>query len=244
MNSRGEYGRRRFPGLLGLGFLLAVLIPQLLFAAPIATNRSLVVLGDSLSAGYGVDPVESWPSVLQRFLQAEGLPWTVVNAGVSGDTSAGGLRRLDWLLRRPVDALVIELGANDGLRGLPLEATRTNLQSVIERTRARWPSARIVLAGMRLPENLGPDYTGRFVGLFPDLASRNGVGLIPFLLEGVAGLPELNQADQIHPNAGGHRRVATNVWEVMEPLLREKASTPASTNSPATAVLPPEKGQP
>ncbi len=224
-----------------LGFIrilaAALLLPVLLPAATPAPTRSLVVLGDSLSAGYGVDPAESWPSVLQGLIRSEGLPWTVVNAGVSGDTTAGGLRRLDWLLRRPVDALVVELGANDGLRGLSVESTRTNLQAVIDRTRVRWPAARIVLAGMRLPENLGPDYTGRFVAMYPALASTNGVELIPFLLEGVAGIADLNQADQIHPNAEGHRRVATNVWKRVAPILRE-GSPGEATNGPPKAVLP------
>jgi len=208
-----------------LGFIrilaAALLLPVLLPAATPAPTRSLVVLGDSLSAGYGVDPAESWPSVLQGLIRSEGLPWTVVNAGVSGDTTAGGLRRLDWLLRRPVDALVVELGANDGLRGLSVESTRTNLQAVIDRTRVRWPAARIV----------------RFVAMYPALASTNGVELIPFLLEGVAGIADLNQADQIHPNAEGHRRVATNVWKRVAPILRE-GSPGEATNGPPKAVLP------
>lgn len=236
MTRPGPAGKGRWLGFVRI-LAAAFLFPLLLRAATPAPTRSLVVLGDSLSAGYGVDPAESWPSVVQGLIRSEGLPWTVVNAGVSGDTSAGGLRRLDWLLRRPVDALVVELGANDGLRGLSVEATRTNLQAVIDRTRARWPAARIVLAGMRLPENLGPDYTGRFVAMYPALASTNGVELIPFLLEGVAGIAELNQADQIHPNAEGHRRVATNVWNRLAPILRE-GSPGQATNGPPKAALP------
>jgi acyl-CoA thioesterase-1 len=187
-----------------------------------AKERVLVVLGDSLSAGFGVDPNEAWPARIQEKIREAGLPWKLVNAGVSGDTSAGGLRRLDWILRRPVDALLIELGGNDGLRGLPLEATRTNLQSVIERTRAKHPEARIVLAGMRMPENFGEAYTRTFEALYRDLAEKHRVALVPFLLDGVGGRPEFNLPDQIHPNAEGHRRVATNVWNVLRPLLEAR----------------------
>jgi len=183
-------------------------------------DKILVVLGDSLSAGFGVDPSEAWPARIQEKIREAGLPWKLVNAGLSGDTSAGGLRRLDWILRRPVDALLLELGSNDGLRGLPLEATRTNLQTVIERTRAKYPKVRIVLAGMKMPENLGEAYTRQFETLYRDLAETNKVALIPFLLDGVGGRAELNLADQIHPNAEGHHRVATNVWKVLQPVLQ------------------------
>ena len=183
-------------------------------------DKILVVLGDSLSAGFGVDPSEAWPARIQEKIREAGLPWKLVNAGLSGDTSAGGLRRLDWILRRPVDALLLELGSNDGLRGLPLEATRTNLQTVIERTRAKYPNVRIVLAGMKMPENLGEAYTRQFESLYRDLAETNKVALIPFLLDGVGGRSELNLPDQIHPNAEGHRRLATNVWKVLQPVLQ------------------------
>ena len=183
-------------------------------------EKTLVVLGDSLSAGFGVDPAEAWPARIQEKIREARLPWKLVNAGVSGDTSAGGLRRLDWILRRPLEALLIELGGNDGLRGLPLAATRTNLQAVIDRTRAKYPQVRIVIAGMKMPENLGEAYTRQFEGLYRDLAETNRVALIPFLLDGVGGRPELNLPDQIHPNAEGHRRVATNVWQVLQPILQ------------------------
>ena len=186
----------------------------------LSADKSLVVLGDSLSAGFGVDLSEAWPARIQEKIREAGLPWKLVNAGLSGDTSAGGLRRLDWILRRPVDALLLELGSNDGLRGLPLEATRTNLQTVIERTRAKYPKVRIVLAGMKMPENLGEAYTRQFETLYRDLAATNKVALIPFLLDGVGGRAELNLPDQIHPNVEGHRRVATNVWKVLQPVLQ------------------------
>ena len=183
-------------------------------------DKSLVVLGDSLSAGFGVDLSEAWPARIQEKIREAGLPWKLVNAGLSGDTSAGGLRRLDWILRRPVDARLLELGSNDGLRGLPLEATRTNLQTVFERTRAKYPKVHIVLAGMKMPENLGEAYTRQFESLYRDLAATNKVTLIPFLLDGVGGRAELNLPDQIHPNVEGHRRVATNVWKVLQPVLQ------------------------
>ena len=186
----------------------------------LSADKSLVVLGDSLSAGFGVDLSEAWPARIQEKIREAGLPWKLVNAGLSGDTSAGGLRRLDWILRRPVDALLLELGSNDGLRGLPLEATRTNLQTVIERTRAKYPKVRIVLAGMKMPENLGEAYTRQFETLYRDLAATNKVALIPFLLDGVGGRAELNLPDQIHPNVEGHRRVATNVWNVLQTVLQ------------------------
>lgn len=212
-------------GLLGFGLLgwgtPAEESPSHPSGTPPA-DKILVVLGDSLSAGFGVDPSEAWPARIQEKIRHSGLPWKLVNAGLSGDTSAGGLRRLDWILRRPVDALLLELGSNDGLRGLPLEATRTNLQMVIERTRAKHPNVRIVLAGMKMPENLGEAYTRQFESLYSDLAQSHQAALIPFLLEGVGGRPELNLPDQIHPNAEGHRRVATNVWKVLQPVLQAR----------------------
>jgi acyl-CoA thioesterase-1 len=212
-------------GLLGFGLLgwgmPAVETAASPFAMPPA-DKILVVLGDSLSAGFGVDPSEAWPARIQEKIREAGLPWKLVNAGLSGDTSAGGLRRLDWILRRPVDALLLELGSNDGLRGLPLDATRTNLQAVIDRTRAKYPNVRIVLAGMKMPENLGEAYTRQFESLYGDLAQSHQAALIPFLLEGVGGRPELNLPDQIHPNAEGHRRVATNVWKVLQPVLQAR----------------------
>lgn len=206
-------------------FLIALLVLCLGEGAALSatTNtpvKSLVVLGDSLSAGYGVDPAEAWPALVQEKIRAAGLPYALVNAGVSGDTTAGGLRRLDWLLRRPVDVLLLELGGNDGLRGLQLAATRTNLQAVIDRTRAKWPDARIVLAGMKLPANMGESYVTEFESIYPALAATNNVTLIPFLLEGVGGRAELNLPDQIHPNPAGHRVVASNVWQVLEPVLK------------------------
>ncbi|MEJ2076946.1 MAG: arylesterase [Acidobacteriota bacterium] len=185
----------------------------------------LLVLGDSLTAGYGLDPSQAYPAQLQKKIDAAGLDVEVVNAGLSGETSAGGARRVNWLLRRRVDILLLELGANDGLRGIPLDSTRKNLQHIIDETRGRYPHAQVVIAGMLVPPNLGPDYSQRFRDLFRELAEKNQATLIPFLLEGVAGKPELNQADGIHPTPDGHKLVAENVWKVIRPLLLQlKAS--------------------
>ena len=192
--------------------------------APGTERRTIVVLGDSLASGYGIDPAEAYPAVLQKEIDEAGLKFTVVNAGISGDTSAGGLRRIDWLLKRRVDVLVLELGGNDGLRGIPVGATRTNLQSIIDRTRQKYPVAKIVIAGMQMPPNMGADYTTAFEKIFPDLAKANNAALVPFLLEGVGGRPELNLPDLIHPTAEGQKIVAANVWKVLKPLLETENS--------------------
>jgi acyl-CoA thioesterase I len=184
-----------------------------------AARKAVVVLGDSLAAGYGVDPSEAYPALLQEKIDAAGLSFTVVNAGVSGDTSADGLNRINWLLKRKIDVLVLELGGNDGLRGVPVSATETNLQTIIDRVKQKYPPAQIVIAGMQMPPNMGETYTGAFKKIFPDLASRNRSALVPFLLEGVGGDPKLNQPDHIHPTAEGHRIVAENVWKVLQPVL-------------------------
>jgi acyl-CoA thioesterase-1 len=182
---------------------------------------TIVFFGDSLTAGYGLsDPVtQSFPAQVQALIDAEHLPWRVVNAGLSGETSAGGLRRIDWVLGRRPDIVVLELGGNDGLRGIAPEVTQANLQGVIGRIREKCPSARILIAGMRMPTSMGEEYSEAFARVYPALAARNSATLIPFLLEGVGGRPELNQADGIHPTAEGARRVARNVWRVLRPLL-------------------------
>jgi acyl-CoA thioesterase-1 len=185
----------------------------------------VLFLGTSLSAGYGLPQDEAFPARVQEQIDASDLPFRVINAGVSGDTSAGGLRRLDWLLRQPVAVLVLELGANDMLRGLGLEAMRQNLQAIVDRTREAYPDVRLLVAGMRAAPNLGEDYGADFAASYRELAERNGGSLIPFLLEGVAADPELNQADGIHPTAEGQRMVADTVWRALEPILRE-ASPP------------------
>ncbi len=184
-----------------------------------AATRTALFFGDSITAGYGLDPDEAYPAVIQRKMAAAGLDWKVVNAGLSGETTSGGLRRLDWILRQKVDVFVIALGGNDGLRGITPEVSRQNLQAMIDRIRAKQPGVTVVLAGMQMPPNMGPDYTTAFRKIFPELAAANRTPLVPFLLEGVGGIPELNQADQIHPTAEGQRKVAANVWSVLQSLL-------------------------
>ena len=197
-----------------------------------ADSRPVVLFfGTSLTAGLGLEPEEAYPALIQAKLDSAGLAFRVVNAGVSGETSAAGLRRIDWLLTQPVAVLVLELGANDALRGQVLAAARRNLQAIIDRTRARHPDVRIVIAGMEAPPNLGRRYTAEFRQMFVDLARRNEAALIPFLLEGVGGVPELNQGDGIHPNAEGARIMAENVWKVLEPVLRSSPPVPLSLRS-------------
>ena len=183
-------------------------------------NAQLILfLGDSLTAGYGIDPAQAFPALIQQKIDRKGWPFEVLNAGLSGETSAGGLRRISWMLQRIPGVLVLELGANDGLRGFPLELTKRNLQGIISRARKQLPDLPIVLAGMMVPPNLGPDYTQRFQALYQELAEDNGLSLIPFLLEGVAGKPELNLADGIHPTPQGHKIIAETVWKTLEPVL-------------------------
>ena len=188
---------------------------------PSETGPRVVFLGTSLTAGLGLaGPEESYVTALDALADSAGLPFQAVNAGVSGETSAGGLRRLDWALREPLDVLFLELGANDGLRGHDVETLRSNLLEIIARTRTRNPDARIVLAGMEAPPNLGERYTSAFREVFPEVAGRTGVILVPFLLDGVAGVPELNQDDRIHPTPEGHRRMAETAWPYLERALR------------------------
>lgn len=194
----------------------------------------IVFLGDSLTAGYGLARDQSVPALLQRRLDREGYAYEVVNAGVSGDTSAGGLSRLDWSLDGEVALLVVELGANDGLRGLPVSAMKSNLDAIITRARAR--GITVVLTGMEAPPNYGAAYTTEFRQAFRDLARTHDVPFVPFFLEGVAGLPHLNIADGIHPNAEGARVVEANVWRVLEPLLDEPDRAAASRAQPADGL--------
>ena len=181
--------------------------------------KTIVFYGNSLTAGYGVDPSESFPSVVQDKIDSLQLPYKVINAGVSGETTAGGKSRIDWILRQPVNIFVLELGGNDGLRGIPIAETSKNLQSIIDRVREKYPEAKIILAGMQVPPNMGRNYATQFRVVFEQLAEKNKVELIPFLLENVGGIPSLNQADGIHPNPQGARIVAENVWKVLQPML-------------------------
>jgi acyl-CoA thioesterase-1 len=183
----------------------------------------VVFLGTSLTAGLGLEPEQAYPALIQQKIDSAGLPFRVVNAGVSGETSAGARRRVDWLLREPVAVLVLETGANDGLRGLPPDSLRANIQAVFDRARASAPPPKLVLVGMRVPPNYGRVYTERFHAVYPEVARANAAELVPFLLDGVGGVPGLNQADGIHPTAEGQRVMAETVWKVLVPLLREKA---------------------
>lgn len=183
-------------------------------------QKTVLFFGNSLTAGYGLEPAQAFPALIQERIDSAQLNYRVINAGLSGETSAGGRSRIGWVLRQPVDVFVLELGANDGLRGIPLESTRKNLQAIIDTVRQKSPQARIVIAGMQIPPNMGPEYTSEFRQIFPDLARDNKAALIPFLLEGVGGVPALNQPDGIHPTAEGHRIVTQNVWQVLQPVLQ------------------------
>jgi acyl-CoA thioesterase-1 len=182
-----------------------------------AAERVIVALGDSLTAGLGVAAHEAWPALLQARLAREGYPHRVVNAGVSGDTSAGGVRRLDWVLRAKPDVVIVELGANDGLRGLPVDALRANLETIVRRVQAA--RARVLLTGMRLPPNYGAAYTREFAAAFASVAKKTAVAFMPFLLDGVAAEASLNQPDGIHPTAAGHAVIADRLWPYLKPLL-------------------------
>ena len=198
--------------------LYIVFLLGLYGAAP--APRVLLFLGDSITAGYGLDPEQAFPALIQEKIDARRWNFRAVNAGQSGDTSAGGLNRLDWLLKNRVDVLILELGGNDGLRGLPVENTAKNLQAIIDRTKTKYPEVKVIVAGMKVPPNMGGDYGRRFEGIFVDLAKKNQAALIPFVLAGVGGVRDLNLADGVHPTAKGQEIVAANVWKVLEPILK------------------------
>jgi acyl-CoA thioesterase-1 len=191
--------------------------------APPGERGRIVFLGTSLTAGLGLDPSQAYPELLQRSIDSAGLPFVTVNAGVSGETSAGARHRIDWLLSQPASVLVIETGANDGLRGLEPDSLEANIQAIIDRARRQSPPPRILLVGMEAPPNLGLRYVRRFRGVYPELAKRNDLPLVPFLLDGVAGVDSLNQADMLHPTAAGQGRIARTIWQALEPMLRGTA---------------------
>lgn len=186
-----------------------------------AANKTILFFGNSLTAGMGLETQEAFPAIIQRRLDSLGLKYEVINSGLSGETTAGGINRLDWVLKKKVDIFVLELGANDGLRGIPIEETIKNLQEIIDRVWEKDPSIRIILAGMMIPPNMGYEYTSEFQNIFPTLAESNKILLIPFLLEGVAGDKDLNQDDGIHPTVEGQRIVAENVWQILKELVEE-----------------------
>lgn len=183
-------------------------------------KKVILFFGNSLTAGYGVEAHESFPALIQARIDSLGWPYTVVNAGVSGETSATGLNRIEWVMgRQQVDVFVLELGANDGLRGLPPQETRRNLEAIIDKVRDHEPGTHIILAGMMVPPSMGPEYSAEYNRIFPEIAEAKDVGLIPFLLENVGGIDRMNQADGIHPNPAGNRVVVENVWPVLAPYL-------------------------
>jgi acyl-CoA thioesterase-1 len=184
------------------------------------SQAAILFFGDSITAGLGVEPDEAYPALIGERVDSLHLPYTVVNAGLSGETSAGGRSRINWVLsRQPVGVFVLELGGNDGLRGLPLADTRKNLQAIIDTVRRKAPQAKIVLAGMQIPPNMGPAYAADFKTLYGEIAAKNKLTLIPFLLENVGGIAKLNQRDGIHPTPAGHKLVARTVWRTLQPIL-------------------------
>nr|WP_246288493.1 arylesterase [Winogradskyella costae] len=186
------------------------------------TNRKTILcFGDSITAGYGLDDTDdAFPNILQQKIDALDLNYTVINSGLSGETSAGGKGRIDWILNQNIDIFLLELGANDGLRGVPLSETRANLQDIIDIVKKKSPKTTIVLAGMQLPPNMGQDYTTGFRQIFSDLAEKNDLEFVPFILKDVGGIKALNQNDGIHPTVEGHKIVANTVWEVLGPLVK------------------------
>jgi len=186
-------------------------------------TQTILFFGNSLTAGYGLEPDQAFPALIQERIDSLNLPYKVINAGVSGETTAGGKSRIDWLLKQPIDIFVLELGANDGLRGINLTETYQNLQSIIGKVRAKYPDVKIVLAGMQIPPNMGKTYAQEFQNIFTRLEKEENVVLIPFLLENVAGIPKLNQADGVHPTEEGQKIVAENVWQLLEPIVTSKA---------------------
>ena len=188
---------------------------------PESDTKVIVFYGNSLTAGYGLDTQEAFPALIQQKLDSLHFGYTVVNSGLSGETTTGGKNRLDWVLNQKIDVFVLELGANDGLRGIPLNETRKNLQDIIDAVKLKNPDTQIILAGMQIPPNMGKSYTTEFRSIYPALAEKNNTLLIPFLLENVAGIPNLNQADGIHPTKEGQRIVANNVWAVLQDVIKE-----------------------
>lgn len=196
--------------------LLALVCTDLLSAED---KKRILFFGDSITAGYGLDTEQAFPALIQNRIDSLNLNYRVTNAGLSGETSAGGVRRVDWILQQPVDIFFLELGANDGLRGIDPDVTKQNLQEIIDKVRAHDPEITIILAGMEAPPNMGNEYTERFRTIFRKLAEENNLHFLPFILEDVAGIPELNQADGIHPTAEGHEIVAEYIWKEIRPIL-------------------------
>jgi acyl-CoA thioesterase I len=188
-------------------------------AAPAPVRKTIVFFGNSLTAAYNLSPEQGFTALIQRKIDSLGMAYTCVNAGLSGETTADGKNRIEWVLQQPIDVFVLELGGNDALRGLPVEASKTNLQAILDQVKQKYPQCKLVLAGMQAPPNLGAKYTTAFKNMYPELAKTNQTALIPFLLEGVGGIPELNLEDGIHPNVAGQKIVAETVWNVLKTVL-------------------------
>jgi acyl-CoA thioesterase-1 len=198
-----------------------MVVLQVVFTGTVASQqkKNILFFGNSLTAGYGLDPELAFPNLIQQKIDEKKVNYFVINAGLSGETSAGGLNRIDWVMKQSIEIFILELGANDGLRGLPLESTRKNLQGIIDKVTQKYPEVEIVIAGMMVPPNMGETYSNEFVKIYPELATKNKAELIPFLLDGVAGNPDLNLPDGVHPNVEGHQIVADNVWKILNPIL-------------------------
>lgn len=189
-------------------------------SATTSSKKTILFFGNSLTAGYGLDNVsQAFPALIQEKIDSIKLPYKTVNAGLSGETSAGGKGRIGWILKQKVDVFVLELGANDGLRGIPVKETIKNLQAIVDTVKLKYPSAKLVLLGMQVPPNMGRDYVTQFKSIYPQLAAKNNMAFVPFLLEGVGGVAQLNQADGIHPTAEGDKIVAETVWKVLKGVL-------------------------
>ena len=185
-----------------------------------STSKTILFFGNSLTAGYGLDDInQAFPAIIQHMIDSLSLDYTVINSGLSGETTASGKNRINWVLNQKIDVFILELGANDGLRGVPLKETRENLQAIINAVLEKNSATKIILAGMQLPPNMGQDYITEFKTIFPDLAIKNKLHLIPFLLKDVGGIPELNQSDGIHPTVEGQKILAKNVWTILEPII-------------------------
>lgn len=201
-------------------FVILFWLPLILYSQN-ESNR-ILFYGDSITAGYGIEQENAFPALIQQRIDSLGWDFETVNGGLSGETSAGGLRRIDWMLRQPISVFVLELGGNDGLRGIDLDATRKNLQKIIDKVQAKHPDARIIITGMQVPPNLGPEYTQKFRNMYPELAEKNSVELIPNFLNDLGGDSELMQSDGIHPTAKGHKILAKKVWDTLKPILKKE----------------------
>ncbi len=200
--------------------VLIFLLPMLLFGQE--SSKRILFFGDSITAGYGVGEENAFPAFVQQKIDSLDWNFKAINGGSSGETSAGGLSRIDWMLRQPVSVFVLELGGNDGLRGIDLDATKKNLQKIIDKVEVKYPEASIVITGMQVPPNLGPEYTGKFKEIYPELAEENNAELIPYFLDDLGGDSELMQSDGIHPTEAGHRLLAEKTWKVLKPILQSK----------------------